>query len=112
MKLIDADKWISELLVIVKDESADGNYKDYAMHLISEISAQPTVYDVDAPMQENTESIFFGATRKTIERIQRLMQVPSLRAKHSESKVLELAVEELYYREFPEEKRKERGKRK
>ncbi len=63
-------------------------------------------------MQENTESIFFGATRKTIERIQRLMQVPRLRAKHSESKVLELAVEELYYREFPEEKRKERGKRK
>lgn len=56
MRLIDADKWTSELLAIINDESADGNYKDYAMHLISEISTQPTAYDVDNMEQVDERS--------------------------------------------------------
>lgn len=58
MRLIDADKWSSELEGIVQDENADGNYKDYAMHLISEINSQPTAYDVDKVLElekENSE---------------------------------------------------------
>lgn len=57
MRLIDADKWSSELEAIIQDENADGNYKDYAMHLISEIDSQPTAYDADKVVEKLKEEM-------------------------------------------------------
>ena len=51
-RLIDADEWIKKLNAIIADEEAPGNVKDYAMFLISEISAEPTAYDVEKVVAE------------------------------------------------------------
>ena len=39
-RLIDADAWIDKLRNIINDEAAPGEYKDYCMHLISEIEGE------------------------------------------------------------------------
>lgn len=58
MRLIDADKWASELRAIINAENADGNYKDYAMHLISELDIQPTAFDVEKVVEQLGEAKF------------------------------------------------------
>lgn len=52
MRLIDADAWINKLNKIVQDEDAPGDIKDYAMHMISKINAEPTAYNVDKAVEQ------------------------------------------------------------
>lgn len=39
-KMLNADIWINKLSKIVSDSEAPGAYKDYCLHLISEIEAE------------------------------------------------------------------------
>ena len=50
-RMIDVDTWIDKLAKIVSDPEAPGEYKDYCMHLISEIEAEFRAQEVQA-MQE------------------------------------------------------------
>ena len=53
-RLIDVDIWIDKLAKIVSDPEAPGEYKDYCMHLISEIETEFRAQEVQA-MQEGKQ---------------------------------------------------------
>lgn len=39
-RMIDADAWINKYRNIIADNNAPGEYKDYCMHMISEIESE------------------------------------------------------------------------
>lgn len=51
-RLIDVDTWIDKLAKIISDPEAPGEYKDYCMHLVSEIEAEFRAQELPA-MQED-----------------------------------------------------------
>lgn len=50
-RMIDVDMWIDKLAKIVSDPEAPEEYKDYCMHLVSEIEAEFRAQELPA-MQE------------------------------------------------------------
>lgn len=50
-RMIDVDTWIDKLSKIISDPEAPGEYKDYCIHLVSEIEAEFRAQEVQA-MQE------------------------------------------------------------
>ena len=53
-RMIDVDTWIDKLAKIISDPDAPEEYKDYCMHLVSEIEAEFRAQEVPA-MQEDKQ---------------------------------------------------------